>query len=507
MEDSENFILETKQLRKTFPNVVAMKGLDFNIKRGEIHSIIGENGAGKSTFCKMLTGLYHPDDGKIFFEGKEIYFKNTSESLAAGISMVYQERNLVSFFSAQDNIMLGHEPVKFNMFLNNKKICELSKNMQDKLGLDLPLDFPVDGLTAGVQQLVEIARAFVSNPKLLILDEPTSSLSEREIGSFLIFMDKLRKITDVSIIFISHKLDEVFRVSDRISIFVEGEKVATLDRANINKEECIKLMLKGKTLKPLQDTKRIKVDAKTILECEKCYYDGKEHNVKMYIKQGEVVGFFGLIGAGRSEFANALYGRSRMKYGDIKLNGKNTVPKSTRQMIQNGIVMTSELRTNNIFRNDSLISNIEILHLDEYNIFGFLQESRLEKIAKKILNKNFVKFSTPKQTISTLSGGNIQKIIIGRSVAKNGMTLLILDEPTVGLDLGAKNEVYLKARSLAQDNNIGVIFISSEIEEILNITDRVYVFVGGNIIAEFKSDTYDELAIIKAAFGSIENAK
>ncbi|MDR2409090.1 MAG: sugar ABC transporter ATP-binding protein [Bacteroidales bacterium] len=507
MKDSENFILETNRLRKTFPGVVAMNGLDFNIKRGEIHSIIGENGAGKSTFCKMLTGLYRPDSGRIFFEGKEVCFRNTSESLAAGISMVYQERNLVSFFSAKDNIMLGHEPLKFNVFLNNKKIRELSRNMQEKLGLDLPLDLSIDGLTAGVQQLVEIARAFVSNPRLLILDEPTSSLSEREIGPFLIFMDKLRKITDVSIIFISHKLDEVFKVSDRISVFAEGEKVATLDKTNTNKEECIKLMLKGKALKPLQNTRGIMTDAKTILECEKCYYDGRDHDVKMYIKQGEVVGFFGLIGAGRSEFANALYGRSKIKYGAVKLNGKNIVPKSTRQMIQNGIVMTSELRTNNIFRNDSLIGNIGILHLDEYNIFGFLQESKLERISKEILNKNAVKFSNPKQTISTLSGGNIQKVIIGRSVAKSGMTLLILDEPTVGLDLGAKNEVYLKARSLARDDNIGVIFISSEIEEILNVTDRVYVFSNGNIIAEFEFDAYDELAIIRAAFGGVENAE
>jgi ABC-type sugar transport system ATPase subunit len=320
-------------------------------------------------------------------------------------------------------------------------------------------------------------------------------------------MDKLRKITDVSIIFISHKLDEVFKVSDRISVFAEGEKVATLDKTSTSKEECIKLMLKGKTLRPLQDTGTINADTKTILECGKCYYDGKEHDVTMYIKQGEVVGFFGLIGAGRSEFANALYGRSRIKYGDIKLNGKNIVPKSTKQMIQNGIIMTSELRTNNIFRNDSLIGNIGILHLDEYNIFGFLQESKLEETVKEILNKNSVKFSTPRQAISTLSGGNIQKVIIGRSVAKAGMTLLILDEPTVGLDLGAKNEVYLKARSLARNDNISVIFISSEIEEILNVTDRMYVFSGGNIIAEFKSDAYDELAIIKAAFESVKNAK
>jgi ABC-type sugar transport system ATPase subunit len=305
------------------------------------------------------------------------------------------------------------------------------------------------------------------------------------------------------VIFISHKLDEVFHVCDRISVFVEGKKVATLDKSTTNKDECIKLMLKGKIPKPLQGAVELKADAKTILETTKLFYDDKEHDVKMYIKEGEVVGFFGLVGAGRSEFAGAIYGRSKIKSGEIKIDGKTIAPKNTSQMIQNGVIMTSELRIHNMFKNDSLISNIGILHLNNFTNFGLVQDKKMETFAREILEKNNVKFSDPKQKISTLSGGNIQKIIISRSVVGKNMRLLILDEPTVGLDLGAKNDVYLKTRSLAQDDGIGVIFISSEIEEIINVTDRVYIFSEGNIITEFKFQDYDEKKIIQAAFGGI----
>jgi len=499
MQDSE-IILETKQLTKVFPGVVAMKEVDFDVVKGEIHAVIGENGAGKSTLCKMLTGLYQPDGGQIFFEGNEVSFKTTSESLAAGISMVYQERNLVPHMTAKDNIMLGSEPTNFKMFLNNKKMRELADEMQKKLGLDLPLDTPVGGLTAGVQQSIEITRAFVSNPRLLILDEPTASLSEREIEPFLEFVDNVRKMTDVSIIFISHKLDEVFRICDRVSVFVEGEKVATLKREETTKEECIPLMLKGKVPTPFQNAKANE-NASVILEVNgTCFYDEEEHDVNMYVKEGEVVGFYGLVGAGRSEFANALIGRSPIKYGDIKIRGEAVLPKRVYQMMSKGFVMTSEMRVNNFFRTNNLIENIGISHLHRFTKFDFVNDAKLDEFAGEVLEANDVRYSNPRQIISTLSGGNIQKIIIGRSVADHDMSMLILDEPTVGLDLGAKNDVYLKVRHLAEEENKAVIFISSEIEEILNVTDRVYVFSDGNIVNEFKSEDYEEHAIVRAAF-------
>jgi len=498
MQDSQ-IILETKQLTKVFPGVVAMNKVDFDVRKGEIHAVIGENGAGKSTLCKMLTGLYQPDGGKIFFEGNEINFKTTSESIAAGISMVYQERNLVSHMTAKDNIMLGSEPTGLKVFLDNKKMRSLADEMQKKLGLDLPLDTPVGGLSAGVQQSIEITRAFVSNPRLLILDEPTASLSEREIDPFLEFVDSIRKITDVSIIFISHKLDEVFRICDRVSVFVEGERVATLDKDQTSKEECIPLMLKGRVPSPFQNVKATD-EAETLLEVGKCFYDDEEHDVSMYIKEGEVVGFYGLVGAGRSEFANALIGRSPMKYGDVKVRGEQVLPKRVYEMMKKGFVMTSEMRVNNFFRTNNLIENIGISHLQNFTKFDFVNDKQLDDFALGVLEANDVRYSNPKQVISTLSGGNIQKIIIGRSVADKDMSVLILDEPTVGLDLGAKNDVYLKVRHLAEEENKAVVFISSEIEEILNVTDRVYVFSEGNIVSEFKSEDYDEHAIVSAAF-------
>ncbi len=500
MQGSE-IILEVKQLTKVFPGVVAMNKVDFDVRKGEIHAVIGENGAGKSTLCKMLTGLYKPDGGQIFFEGNEVQFKTTSESIAAGIGMVYQERNLVPHMTVKDNIMLGSEPTgKGSPFIDSKQLKILADQMQKKLGLDLPLDSTVRGLTAGVQQSIEITRAFVSNPRLLILDEPTASLSEREIDPFLEFVSGIRKMTDVSIIFISHKLDEVFRICDRVSVFVEGEKVATHEKAETTKDECIRQMLKGKVPTPFQNT-HAKPDAKTLLEVTgACFYDDATHDVSMYVKEGEVVGLYGLVGAGRSEFANALIGLSPMKYGDIKVNGKPVLPKRVYQMIRHGFVMTSEMRVNNYFRTNNLIENIGISHLHKFTKFDFVNDKELDAFALSVLESNDVRYSNPRQVISTLSGGNIQKIIIGRSVADHDVSVLILDEPTVGLDLGAKNDVYLKVRHLAEEENKAVIFISSEIAEILNVTDRVYVFSEGNIVNHFSAEEYDEHAIVRAAF-------
>lgn len=500
MVRDSNVVVEIKDLTKRFPGTIAVNKASLDIHKNEVHAIIGENGAGKSTICKMLTGLYAPDEGQIIFMGKEVSFKNTGEAMRAGINMVYQERNLIPHLTGAQNIMLGSEPIKNGFLLDEKRIREMAKEIEERIGLHVPLDVPVASLTAGVQQSIEILRAFTTNPKLLILDEPTASLGESEVIPFLNFIREVKHTADISIVFISHKLDEVFAVADRISVFTEGVKVMTARKEDTTKDECIRAMLKNGNPEPIVVRKTI-ANPRPILKVGKCTYDGCEHDVHFYVNEGEVVGFYGLVGAGRTECAQALFGLKKMSNADVEFNGEKIKKFTTYEMIARGMAMTPELRKAGMFKDYSLIDNISIMFMDRFvNRFHLIDNHKKDAFALDVLKNNRVKYASPEQKISSLSGGNIQKIIIGRSIASENTKLLILDEPTNGLDLGAKHDVYVKARSLAEDSGKGVIFISSEIDEILSVCNRVYVFAFGNIVQEFSRDEFSKQNILEAAF-------
>lgn len=494
-------VLRTEKLTKIFGGIPANDAIDLDIRPHEIHALIGENGAGKSTFCKMLTGAYTPDAGEIFFFGKKVSFKTPAESMAAGVAMVYQERNLITYLTGAQNVCLNNEP-KRGLMIDEQAVASRAAALRDKLNLTIDMTVPVSELGAGEQQLVEIIRAFCDEPKLLILDEPTASLGEGEIKPFLDFIKELVRSLDLSIIFISHKLNEVFYVADRISVFTEGKKMFTKAAADTDQEQCVRAMLKSRAemtpvVVPEKDYSRLE----KVLEVQAVTMDGREHYLGLTAYGGETVGFYGLVGSGRTESFEALYGLRRGETIGFRLCGEEVRPRhSPEEMIKRGMVMTPEKRANGIFGALSLVDNVGNLFLDRLcGRGGFFRKGMARELALRVLGKNGVKYKNEQQNISELSGGNMQKVIIGRSMEVEKLRLLVVDEPTAGMDLGAKNEIYHKLLRLTGEG-VCVAVISSELEELLSVCDRIYVFSGGAVAGEFsRSGGFDRELILKTA--------
>lgn len=498
---STESILKVENLTKRFSSVVANNAINLEFGENEIIGIIGENGAGKSTFCKMLTGIYQPTEGKIFIHGEEKKFQTPKESMSAGINMVYQERNLVGMYTAAQNICLGHEPQKGAM-IDSKEMLRQATELRDRLNLSVPLDVPVETLGAGEQQLIEIMRAFYTNPKILILDEPTASLGEGEIEPFLNFIKSIKNSMNISIIFISHKLEEVFEITDKIAVFTDGACVLCRPTKELTQEECICAMLRSDKIKPLEIPNRDLSNAETILSVENLTYGNRAHQMNIDVKKGEILGFYGLVGSGRTECAEVLIGLRKAENLSYLFNGEQIHKPTPLSMIKKGMVMTPEKRANAVFKTFSLEDNICNMFLGEKlasKRTGFVYFRKCREFALGVLNKNNVKYSSALEPILNLSGGNMQKVIIGRSIEVENLHLLILDEPTTGMDIGAKYEIYRKIVSLAHDNGVSVVFISSELDELMAVCDRICVFNDGNAVRSFRREAFNKTEILETA--------
>lgn len=494
-------VLEIAHIRKQFVGCLALDDVSVTFKEHEVHAIIGENGAGKSTMCKILTGLYQPDQGTIKLNGEEVHFKGTYDSKMKGISMVYQERNLVPHLTGAENIMLGDEP-HVGPLMKRKDLLKRAEELKNRLGIQVPLNVPVQHLGAGTQQIIEIIRAFATEPKVLILDEPTASLGEGEVVPFLNFIKKLKQENNIAIVFISHKLEEVYEIADTISVFTEGRCIVTDKAKNLTHEDCIRAMLKNNDMAPFDIDEGCVDHNDVVLEANECVYDDHKHNLGIKVYRGEVVGFYGLVGSGRTEFAEAIYGVRPMQSGDVTFNGKKITDFQTQKMIDRGMIMTPEKRADAIFPTYSLTDNVALLFLNKLSakFLGFIKKGNNIRMADSVLQENKVKYSDRNQQIRELSGGNIQKIVIGRSMKVENLSLLILDEPTTGLDLGAKHDVYVVARRLAEEQHISSIFISSELNELLSVCNRIYIFANGNVTGMVERSAFDKEYILNAAF-------
>jgi ABC-type sugar transport system ATPase subunit len=492
--------LEARNITKIFPGVIAVDNVNLKVYPGEIHAIIGENGAGKSTFCNIITGVYRPTKGEIYCFGNKVDFSHPSEAIKTGIGMVYQERNLISFLTGAQNICLGNEPNRLSI-IDEDKLFNLADKIRRKLNVNICLNIPVERLTPGVQQMIEIIRAFYYKPKILILDEPTASLGEEEVKPFLNFIQQVTDEMSISVIFISHKLDEVFQIADTISVFTEGKKVFTKAKFETNQNECIKAMLRkeiGNAIKV--NSIRKKKDA--ILEVGECEYDGKIHNLNFKVHRGEVVGFYGLVGSGRTECVEAIYGIRPVQTSNIKLDGHKIINQQPSDMLKKGVVLVPEYKNHALFSAFSLKKNMSVLFLENISSnFGLIDQKKEEKLAFKLANNGNVKYESIDQNINSLSGGNKQKAIIARSLGLLELNLIIMDEPTKGIDIGAKNEIYLLVRKLAEKDNKAVLIITSELPELLNISDRIYIFYDENIVKEFKRNEFDRTKILKHTLG------
>ncbi|MBN2322620.1 MAG: sugar ABC transporter ATP-binding protein [Spirochaetes bacterium] len=498
-QDNSTPVLEVSGLTKRFPGVTALDNVDLTVYPGEVHAIVGENGAGKSTFCNIVTGIMTPDEGEIHISGKLQQFTHPAQALQAGIRMVYQERNLIHFLTGAQNICLGEEPVKWGGIVNEKILYRNAEKLRKRIGIDIPLEIRVSEMSAAQRQMIEILRALLYKPALLILDEPTSSLTESDVE---ILFKTLRQIKEegISIIFISHKMEEVFSISDVISIFRNGKKIITKKNGEMDREECIRYMVNRNIESLFPDVHPS--DTENVLELESISDGIFLHDINLSLRKGEVVGLYGLVGSGRTELAELLYGLRPIKEGKVYLNQEEIIP-STKKMLDKKVFLVPEdRREKGLFFNLNLRTNLTISFFDRLvSYLGIIKKKETIGLAKKIADSDQLKlkYSNINQNIDELSGGNKQKIVIGRWISHEEVNVLIMDEPTQGIDVGAKYEVYTIIRHHAEKRKAGVLFISSELPELIGVCDRIYVFKDGTVAGELSREEFDGEKILHFA--------
>lgn len=505
MTNTDDFILTMKDISKTFPGVSALENVDFTLKRGEIHALVGENGAGKSTLIKVLTGVETPDSGSIKLDGNLIQVRSPQHSQEIGISTVYQEVNLCTNISIAENIMLGHEPHHF-AGIDWKKLNIYAIQALKRLDVDIDVTQPLGNCSVAIQQMVAIARSLeITSAKILILDEPTSSLDVNEANRLFDVMQKL-KGEGIGIIFITHFLDQVYQVSDRITVLRNGKLVGTYDTASLPRFELIAKML-GRSITDLDKvskarfTKEQKGDKKRSLEAKGLGRAGSLEPFDMELFASEVVGIAGLLGSGRTEMANLTFGIDTPDTGTLTLNDRKIQHFSPLDSLKNGIALCPEDRKAEGVVGDLTIRENIILALQaRHGWFKFLALQKQYEIADKYIQLLGISTPSPDQLVKNLSGGNQQKVILARWLATDPQ-VLILDEPTRGIDVGAKAEIQKLVLDLAEEGK-SCVFISSELEEVLRTSHRVIVMRDHKKAAEYSGDV-DDHTIIQTMAGTL----
>ncbi|MGL6198656.1 MAG: sugar ABC transporter ATP-binding protein [Lachnospiraceae bacterium] len=485
---------------KEFPGVKALKGVDLKVRPGTVHTLMGENGAGKSTLMKCLIGMYKPTSGQIIYDGKEASFNNTLSAMNAGISMIHQELSPVPERTVCDNVWLGRYPTK-GLIVDKQKMRKDCITLFEKLGLDLDPDEKMGNLTVAKMQMVEIAKAVSYDTKIVIMDEPTSALTESEVEYLFNLIDDL-KAKNVAIIYISHKMDEIFRISDDITIYRDGEYITTDQVENLNIDKVISLMV-GREMGALFP-KVVCPIGEVLLKVEDLSSGRAVKNVSFELRRGEILGFAGLVGAGRTETVEALFGIRPKTGGKIYKDGVELKIKSPEDAIKHGIgLLTEDRRGNGIVGLLSVRENAILANLKEY---GFvLKHTKIRKDAEEYVEKLNVKTPSLDAQIQNLSGGNQQKVLVARWLLTNP-DVLIVDEPTRGIDVGAKAEIHALLTKLAGEGK-AIIMISSELPEVLGMADRILVMHEGRITGILGREEASQELIMKYATGDTENAE
>ena len=500
-------LLDIKGLEKTFPGVRALKGVNLTVNKGEIHALMGENGAGKSTLIKVLTGIYQKNGGTICFDGEEINARTPIEANEKGISTIYQELNLVLFQTVYENLFLGREPrTKFGS-IDRKAMISEAKRILEELGIEIDVTRPLKNYSTAIQQMVAIARAVSINAKLVIMDEPTSSLDTHEVQVLFRIIRQL-KSKGISVIFISHKLDEIFEICDRLTVFKDGEYVGDYDIGELNQLKLISLMV-GKDTVELEGNKQGYefANAKVIAEMKDIRQGMRLNGINIEIKQGEVVGLAGLLGSGRTELAQVLFGSGMPDNGEIFWWGEKAGIHSPADAIKKGMgFCTEDRKTEGIIPHLSVRENITIALLPKLNSFGFVKTKEQDEIVRSYIDRLKIKTPTPEQAICNLSGGNQQKVLLARWMCMNPK-LMILDEPTRGIDVGAKAEIEQLIQEFSK-SGISVLMISSEIAELERNCDRIIVMREGRVIGELAGDQISQDKVMETiARGSESEGK
>ena len=485
-------ILTMKNIEKHFSGVHALKSVQFELRAGEVHALMGENGAGKSTLIKVLCGIHKRDGGTINFFGEDVEFANIAESQAAGISVIHQELNMMNHLTVAQNIYIGREPKKYGM-IDDKKMERDAAELFERIGVNIDPSVALGTLTVGKQQMVEIAKAISHESKLLVLDEPTAALTQPEVEELFKIMNDLRD-KGIGMIYISHRMDEINRISDRVTVMRDGEYVGTLITKDTTKDEIVRMMVGRVIYGEKKEQSNVPEDAEVVLEVKNLNRGNEVRDVSFKLHRGEILGFAGLMGAGRTETARAIFGADQRDSGKIYINGKSVNIKHPSEAVKNGICYLSEDRKQfGLLLDKSVAENSVLASLDDYISGGWINDAKIKKAAEE---KNAIlKTKTPsmEQQLKNLSGGNQQKVIVARWLLKNS-DIFIFDEPTRGIDIGAKSEMYELMEQLASEGK-AIIMISSELAEIQRLSDRVVVMCEGRVTTELdiKDATQEEI--------------
>lgn len=469
-------ILQMQEIDKRFQGVHALKKCHFELRRGEIHALVGENGAGKSTLMKILTGIHTPDQGKIIYQGKEVQFKNTREAQEMGISIVHQELNLMNHLTAAQNIFIGRESKGF--LLHDDEINQKTQELFDRLHLPLRPTDKVGSLTVGKQQMVEITKALSFHSSVLVLDEPSAALTEAEISELFQIMQEL-KARGVSMIYISHRMDEIMEITDRITVMRDGEYIKTLVTAQTNLDEIISAMVGRTIFEEPKNQSQVPDGAPVVLEVRHLTSPDVK-DVSFQLHKGEILGFAGLMGAGRTEVARLIFGADPKTGGEIWKDGRFVTIKTPADAVQAGIGYLSEDRKRfGLAVGLSVADNAVLASLDDFSRLGVVDQKKVKRETERYVQRIHIKTPSIRQLIRNLSGGNQQKVIIAKWLIRN-CDLLIFDEPTRGIDVGAKSEIYKLMTELVQQGK-SIIMISSELPEVLRMSDRIACMCEGRL--------------------------
>ncbi|MCD8197457.1 MAG: sugar ABC transporter ATP-binding protein [Lachnospiraceae bacterium] len=489
-------ILTMKGIDKSFPGVHALDHVDLEVRKGEVHALMGENGAGKSTLMKVLTGIYKKDEGTITYEGKEVEFSNPREAQDAGIVIVHQELNMMGHLTVAQNIFIGREIMKGKL-IDDKKMNEEAKKLFDRLGIDIDPTETMSRLTVGKQQMCEIAKAISHDAKVIIFDEPSAALTEAEIEELFKIICDLRD-KQLGIVYISHRMDEIKVITDRVTVMRDGGYVGTLITEDCTKDDIINMMVGRVIYEEPKTQSAVAPDAPVVLKVEHLNAGRMVQDVSFELRKGEILGFSGLMGAGRTETARALFGADPKDSGDVYINGKKVDIKTPQDAVRNGIGYLSEDRKRyGIVVDKTIAENSTMASLERFMKGIFINKKKENEAAQEYVDALNTKTPGVDQLVVNLSGGNQQKVVIAKWLVRN-CDILIFDEPTRGIDVGAKSEIYTLMNKLAAEGK-SIIMISSEMTEILRMSDRIVVMCEGKKTGELSIEEATQEKIMHAA--------
>jgi ribose transport system ATP-binding protein len=495
-------VLDARAIGKRFPGVVALSGVDLTLAPSEVHALVGENGAGKSTLIKVLTGVYPPDGGELYYQGEPARFDRPLDAQEAGISTVYQEINLVPLMSVASNLFLGREPRTRFGLMDFRAMNAAATKLLHSYGVQVDVTRPLRTLGAGVRQMVAVARAAATNARVVILDEPTSSLEPREVDTLFEIINRLRN-DGVSVLYVSHRLDELYRICDVVTVLRDGRRVHNGPLAALSRLQLVAMML-GRDLEQIRregttqfDTHSDTPEVAPVLAARGLTSRHRLHDVNVTVRPGEIVGLGGLLGAGRSETVRAIAGALPLDDGTVSVNGKAVRTGSVAVAMRAGVVMLPEDRkADGVLPDLSVRENIVLAALPRLSVAGFVSRRRQDAIVDTFVRRLRIKAASVDQRVGELSGGNQQKVLLARLLCREPKVLL-LDEPTRGIDVGAKAEVQALITELAEEG-LGVVLVSSEFEEVVEGSDSIVVLRAGKVVTELRGASVTESALIDA---------